>query len=130
MKQIAIFKMITIFIEPLMRAKGLKPSASLLHKWGINRMMASRIIKGDISQIQFEVLEILCANLNCTPNDLLNYNPSNYPLASHCLLHSITKTNLHTINPINAIQQLGPAELYALNTYIENTFGTKKNNEQ
>jgi DNA-binding Xre family transcriptional regulator len=117
--------MIQFYLIPLIRAKGLKPNAGLLCKWGITRSLANRLIAGDVAQLHFKVVEVLCINLNCTPNDLLHYEPSDMPANSQSMLHSITKTTENAVNPVNAIQLLSPQDLFALNQYIIDTYNKK-----
>jgi DNA-binding Xre family transcriptional regulator len=121
--------MIQFYLQPLIRAKGLKPTAGLLHKWGITRSMADRLLAGEIEQLNFKIVEILCINLNCTPNDLLNYIPTDMPANSQSMLHAITKTTANAVNPVNAIQLLSPQDLFELNEYIKNTYQPKPPNQ-
>lgn len=53
-----------------------KPYASMV-KWGLTYNIAWRIYQGQVTRIDLAHLEIICLNLNCTPNDIIEWHPAN-----------------------------------------------------
>jgi len=61
---------IVLNLHPVFKARNiLHPNAYLL-KLGISRGSANKMLKGEIVQLNFNQMTLLCTSLNCSPNDL------------------------------------------------------------
>lgn len=74
-------------LNRIFTARGIKKgSGYLIKNLGISSATATAINLGRARTITLKHLELLCTNLNCTPNDLLEWQPdsqtdvSNHPL--------------------------------------------------
>jgi DNA-binding Xre family transcriptional regulator len=94
--------------------KGIKRPFSYLTSIGYSPGYASRIANNQIGQINTARLEKICRDLNCTPNDILDFRPKpNDTLPTDHALHTLTKKEISNeitakINalPIEKIQQI------------------------
>lgn len=78
--------MLRFNLVPTLFARGiLRQSLYLTKTLGINPNTASNIKLGRANAINLKHLETLCVNLNCTPNDLLEWTPSQEVAADHSL---------------------------------------------
>jgi DNA-binding Xre family transcriptional regulator len=59
------------------RRAGISSSYELQNAMDWHPSMAVRVWKGDIKRVDLDTLEALCDKFNCTPNDLLPYEPTN-----------------------------------------------------
>ena len=59
-----------IKLREILDEKGITVYA-LSKKTGISQNNLSKLIKQETSSIRFDTLEIICQNLNITPNDIL-----------------------------------------------------------
>ena len=59
-----------IKLREILDKKGITVYA-LSKKTGISQNNLSKLIKQETSSIKFDTLEIICQNLNITPNDIL-----------------------------------------------------------
>lgn len=62
---------IVLDILPIMTARNVQYPFSFLLKIGMSNATASKMLKGEAVQINFDQLTKLCMNLNCTPNDIM-----------------------------------------------------------
>ena len=82
--------MLTFNFSRIFKARGIDKPFSYLVKVGYSDNFATRIVNNRIKRIDLTELEKLCELLQCTPNDLLEWIPSNKD-----------KTNdKHPLNPI------------------------------
>lgn len=63
--------MIKVKLELMAKRRG-KTLYAVAKETGISYNTLFNIKKGEVSSISFDVLEKLCKNLECTPNDLLS----------------------------------------------------------
>src|SRR5579872_4839676 len=70
--------MIKIDLKRILIDKGIDNPNQFLRKHGFSSLLASRLVRDQIINVNFNIMERLCLALHCTPNDLLTwYNPSN-----------------------------------------------------
>ncbi|MBS1793402.1 MAG: helix-turn-helix transcriptional regulator [Acidobacteria bacterium] len=62
-------------VQRMMRLRGIEKYYSFLTGLGFVPSTARDILKGVISALKFDQIEKLCLALNCTPNDLLDWQP-------------------------------------------------------
>lgn len=100
--------------------KGIKRPFSYLTSLGYSTSNAGKITTGRIYQINTDRIEKICLDLNCTPNDILDFrpNPNNHLPDDHAL-HSLTKTELS--KEINAkINTLSIEKIEQIHDIIKN----------
>ncbi|MFA6597092.1 MAG: helix-turn-helix transcriptional regulator [Ignavibacteriaceae bacterium] len=68
--------MLTYNLKKLFKLRGITTPASFLMKNGFGKQAAYRITGNRFNALQPEYLEKLCIALNCTPNDLMEWEPN------------------------------------------------------
>lgn len=63
--------MITLSIQKLLKEKGIS-RYELAKRIGVSYPTIDNIYKGRSTSIKFEILESICIELDCTPNDIFN----------------------------------------------------------
>lgn len=93
--------MIYINLKRVMRLRGVDNHYKMLVKLGFAPVTAKNFIEGAVWRINFEHLEQLCVALNCTPNDLLEWQPD-------------AGQNLSETHSLNALQRKSDKDLSKL----------------
>lgn len=79
----------------LFKVKGIHRPFTYLISLGYSRGMATRMANNDCQRINLPMMLRICRDLNCTPNDILDFRPSaNSALPKNHALHTLTKTEL------------------------------------
>ncbi len=102
--------MLKFYIKEVLRVKGYKPNTHILQRMGLRYTAANRLIKGVTRSLTLDHLEMLCVFLNCTPNDILNFeiNPD-HPITEEHPLYSLSKP-ISQESPIDYIKTLTPEQ--------------------
>ena len=114
--------MIRLNLDLIGRMRGISnPRQFLIRHAKVSPMTADKLLKGTAVLIKFERLEYICRELNCTPNDILEWTPSknDIPLTEGHPLKQLSQK----YNPNELITQLGSItteELYELIKRIDN----------
>jgi len=90
------------------------PYATMV-KWGLSYNTAWRIYQGQVSRIDLAHIERLCINLNCTPNDIIEWYPQKDApkLPNHPLQALRPKTDAPSLGqmlsdfPVEKLEELG-----------------------
>ena len=69
--------MLTFNFNRIFKARGIDKPFSYLVKVGYSDNFATRIVNNRIKRLDLAEIEKLCELLQCTPNDLLEWIPSN-----------------------------------------------------
>jgi DNA-binding Xre family transcriptional regulator len=79
--------MLYINLKRTMHLRGIENHYKTLTKLGIVPSTARAMLDGNTAQIKLDQLEHICLALNCTPNDLLEWQPDsdNTVAESHSL---------------------------------------------
>ena len=67
--------MLKLNIERLFTIRGISKPISFLTKNGFSYTTAHRLVKGEMIRYDNDIIEKLCISLNCTPNDLFEWQP-------------------------------------------------------
>ncbi|MCL9805758.1 helix-turn-helix transcriptional regulator [Flavobacterium amniphilum] len=94
--------------------KGIHRPFTHMTSLGYSGSFATKMTHNDVRQMNLDILEKICRDFNCTPNDLIDFKPSaNSALPKDHALHSLTKTEVDNglqekINTLTAdkIQQI------------------------
>lgn len=68
--------MLNLNLERIFSERGIQDAAKELMKLGISQPSVHRLLKKGVASINLEHLDKICYLLNCTPNDLLSWQPS------------------------------------------------------
>jgi len=86
--------MLTLNLKKVADLRGISNLFSFLRKLDISYNVAGRYSSGNTLSISFRHLESLCTALNCTPNDIIDWTPSNNITdPENHPLHSLSKNN-------------------------------------
>jgi DNA-binding Xre family transcriptional regulator len=69
--------MLIINLQRVFALRGIENPFSALLKIGISRPTASNLLNNNVLSIKNDYLEKICELLNCEPNDLYEWRPSN-----------------------------------------------------
>ncbi len=107
--------MLTLYLSPLLNARGIERPFAWLRKQGFTHNTAHRLLKQPVV-MNLAYLEKLCSLLQCTPNDLLLFTPSAHtPLpAAHPLNGLVKKAEKE-----NVAQQLRSLPLPQLDKVLD-----------
>lgn len=83
--------MLTLSIVPLLNARGIKHKTPYLQSRGFKYHTARYIVGGNMSNFNLSTVEKICLQLECTPNDLLFYTPSDEGVAANHPLRTLNK---------------------------------------
>jgi DNA-binding Xre family transcriptional regulator len=101
--------MIKLSITRILKAKGITEANQYFIQRGHSASYTYHLLRNNINSLSLKKLEMLCADLNCTPNDLLTYIPdSKKPVLPDHALHSLTKSD--TISEVNLLLHRLPME--------------------
>lgn len=67
--------MVTVSIKEVAMDRGITTAYQLQKAAGVQPSLAAKWYRNDLKSIGIETLDLLCRVLNCTPNDLLRYEP-------------------------------------------------------
>ncbi|WP_162126819.1 helix-turn-helix domain-containing protein [Flavobacterium phycosphaerae] len=106
--------MIRLNITRILKMKGITEPNQFFIERGHSPSYTYDLLRNNLNSLSMKKLEMLCRDLNCTPNDLLTYIPEKgkMVLPDHAL-HSLTKTEtgtevnqlLHNL-PLEKIEEL------------------------
>lgn len=114
--------MLVFNFDRLFKAKGIEKPFSYMRKSGFSENTASRIINNRLQRLSLKFVERLCELFQCTPNDLLEWVPSDdvtnvdkHPLATlqrRDTVMNLTKLlNSVPLNRLLEIEQIVKNEL-------------------
>ena len=111
--------MLKINTETIFTARNIQNGYGFLIKAGFSVKTANNILRKEAKSIKLSHLEALCTKLNCTPNDLIEFEPTqNTPLTpSHPLL-ALQKNLQDAKNISNALKSLPLDKLKEISNFI------------
>ena len=62
-------------LERIFKARGIESPFSFFRSKGFSERYSAKLKKGKVTGMKLETLEKLCEILNCTPHDLLEWEP-------------------------------------------------------
>jgi DNA-binding Xre family transcriptional regulator len=85
--------MFTFNLQRIFNARNIKNGNQYLReKLGMSPGTATLLNRGESTVLNLRHLDTLCVNLNCTPNDLLQYYPTGQPLTEGHALNAMVRT--------------------------------------
>jgi DNA-binding Xre family transcriptional regulator len=118
--------MLTLYINEFLAKKGYRSTAWGLRKIGMPVSAAYKLTGNRVKSVKLEHLELICKVFDCTPNDLLNYQPENKNSISpgHSLLKICKSSGNPT--PMELIKQLRPEEIEQARIMLEGLLKNRK----
>jgi DNA-binding Xre family transcriptional regulator len=115
--------MFKLYIKKYMQARGYEGKMSELIRMGFTKPFAHRLLDEEQPVIRINHLYMLCTNLKCTPNDLLNFVPGikNRLEKDHPNWKLQKKEDMN--NPIEYIKRLKPEDLEDAARYLKDKAG-------
>ncbi len=115
--------MFSVNPSAMFELRGIKKPLASMVKWGFTYNIAWRIFNNKAIRIDLAHLEILCLNLNCTPNDIIQWQPAKDAPQNpaHPLQALRPKTDTQTITqmlsdfPVDKVEELEKAILLLKN---------------
>lgn len=87
--------MLKLNLVRALQLRGVKSHARFLHELGFAASSVRGLLNDTFWQIKYEHLEKLCVALNCTPNDLFEWQPdASQQIAPTHSLNKLKKKNL------------------------------------
>ena len=107
--------------DEVFKIRGITRPYTYLTQQGIQNQMASRIVKNELGSIRLKTLEKICIALNCTPNDLLEWYPSEgFVNDKRLALHAIkAKDPEHTTKITRLLHDIPLDKLEEVEAFIE-----------
>jgi DNA-binding Xre family transcriptional regulator len=68
--------MVTVRIKEVAMERGITTAYQLQKAAAVQPSLAAKWYRNDLKSIGIETLDLLCRVLNCMPNDLLQYEPT------------------------------------------------------
>jgi DNA-binding Xre family transcriptional regulator len=62
--------------DKIFKAKGIDRPFTFLKQAGFSDTFASKVKNGRVNRLTLDLLERLCLNIGCTPNDFMEWEPS------------------------------------------------------
>lgn len=120
--------MLRINIEPLMKLRQIShPHRFLTGRLGINRVMATKLLNGKAGLFRLEHIEMLCAALQCTPNDIMEWTPD----TTHALSAPLAENHpLRTLAPKAWVDKLSVISYSELGKLMESLNADENNDEK
>lgn len=117
--------MLKFDVSRVLLMKGIGRPGVYLRKLGYTPGKASRLVNGTTASINLYDLEQICLRLNCTPNDLLDWSPSDSEddIANHAL-QSIRRKEA-AVGLVALVQGLPVEKMQAIEKLILENIGEK-----
>jgi DNA-binding Xre family transcriptional regulator len=111
--------MLSLYINEFLLKKGYKSGPWALRKIGMPTSAAYTLSQPGVRTIKLDQLEHICQIFDCTPNDLLNYQPGQKDLLppGHSLM-KLQKDNSRQ-TPMELVKQLRPEEIDEASAVLE-----------
>lgn len=84
--------MLTVNLKRVFALRGVERPAAFMLKHGINRQTANNLLNQQTSVVKIEHIEMLCRLLNCTPNDLFEWDDTANSLPATHSLNDLKRT--------------------------------------
>ena len=101
--------MLYLNVKKILDMRGIERQFTYLLDHGFIRSTAHKLVRGEFRNINLDHIERLCLLLNCSPNDLLEWQPGkNTSVAENHPLKSLNKP--HTLPPLTSLVKEIPIE--------------------
>lgn len=119
--------MLTLNVSRVLLHKGIREPYGYLKSIGYKQAKANRLSKGQVVFISLDDMENLCLELNCTPNDLLDWCPDDNEngIATNHALQAIYRKD-DSANIMAMVQGLPLEKIEAIEKLIAENIEEKK----
>jgi DNA-binding Xre family transcriptional regulator len=115
--------MLKLNIARVLHLRGIYDASEYLRGLGFSKNKANRLSRDIKESFDRYDLERICIDLNCTPNDLLEWHPSEKTKAGPTHALRVLERRSAAIGVVNLVQELPADELEAVEQFI---LGRKK----
>jgi DNA-binding Xre family transcriptional regulator len=102
--------MFILNVKRILRLRGVEQHYKFLLKLGFTHATAKILLSSRAQRVTLEYLERLCIALNCTPNDLIEWQADNQqPVAETHSINGLKKKNLNALLnevPVDKFEQI------------------------
>lgn len=103
--------MFILNVRRILRLRGVEKHYNFLVNLGFVPATANILLSSQAQRVKLEHLEKLCLALNCTPNDLIEWQPGSapQPIAETHSINSLKKKNLNALLnevPVDKFEQI------------------------
>ena len=122
--------MLYLHLDDLLDFKGIVKKRSFLAENGFSYLMAHRLLEKNKQKINLNHLELLCEILNCTPNDIMVWQPEDKHskiTKQHNLYKLLSKPKLSNVS--NKIMQLPADKINKLQSFLDDLENDVSENE-
>ncbi len=102
--------------KPIIFARGIEKPYTYFVNAGFSTQLASKLNNNKVKILRPKTIEKLCILLNCTPNDIMEWHPTQHQLENkNHALHAIKANNLNKVEhltdllrkvPLNKIEDI------------------------
>ena len=104
----------------IMAIRGIDKMFGFLHKNGFAPSTANFMVKGLALSIKIDQIEKICTLLNCTPNDLFDWQPSTKnPLPENHALYALKRENPQGTNLKELLMNIPSDKLPEIENLLE-----------
>ena len=111
--------MLKLDLARVMETKGIQNPLRFLTKAGFTYHTAGRMLRNQITKLDYGYLENLCILFNCTPNDLLSWTPASSLKGSDKIALSKLAGRKHKGNLVSKLIQLPEDKIDQLNQMLD-----------
>ena len=105
-------------LERIFKARGIEKPYPFLIDHGISQRYAYLLNKGVVADMKLKYLEKVCEILNCTPHDILVWEPDKKSVAIENHPLSILRGNNQTPDVLNELRTMPLQKIEELQVYI------------
>ena len=105
-------------LKRIFKARGIEKPYTFLIVNGFSERYAYKLNKGVVADMKLKYLEKVCEILNCTPHDILVWEPDKKTVAIDNHPLSILRGNNQTLDVLNELRTMPLQEIEELQVYI------------
>ncbi len=107
--------------EPIIFARGIERPYTYFVNAGFSTQLATKLKNNQVKILRPKTIEKLCLLLNCTPNDIMEWHPTQHQLGDNThALHAIKANNLDKIEHLTDLLRKVPLDkIEDIQTFIK-----------
>ena len=102
---------------PFLLDKGIRTPLAYLVKAGLTHLTAKKLLTGQPVKISLSTLTYICVDLNCTPNDIFQFDNTQQSLPENHSLKNLVKVSDQ--NLLQTLKSITPDKLAELKKMIQ-----------
>jgi DNA-binding Xre family transcriptional regulator len=110
-------------LKRILKARGIEKPYTFFIAHGISKRYAYLLNKGIVADMKLKYLEKVCEILNCTPHDILVWEPDKKTVAIENHPLGILRGNNQTLDVLNELRTMPLREIEELQLFINKKRG-------